>query len=270
MEKFVKSALLKNDLLKNDLVKCIYEAVGEDIKQDLKKSRIEYSNSKPQRIWDLINRNISEQINSLDVAVIPNKRGSWWIMLVYDKRSNLLYTMMRESRLKQLRRDFYKNKNLHYIEILASSLNEQTSKDVLGQISLLPDEEQRFVDEKYKNQEYISEILKKMLVKLPGDVTEIKNHVLITFENSGYELTKVKCSIVNKVLGIVEQVDWSDAIPVEESVVVDTVDVEEMNLPFNNPSQGLSYKKKATDKKEMFDMKKYKKEDENKSKFKTE
>ena len=62
------------------MVRCIEDAVGDDIRADIRQHDLQTKNSVPSRIWDLLNTNI---IKTLDTE---EAQGKIWICKVPDER----------------------------------------------------------------------------------------------------------------------------------------------------------------------------------------
>ena len=50
------------------IVSCVENAVGDDIRSDIRRNRLKTTNSVPARIWDLMNTNL---IDSLELHKAP-------------------------------------------------------------------------------------------------------------------------------------------------------------------------------------------------------
>ena len=85
------------------IIAAINNAVTTDIAEDLQRTGLnkETSNSVPQRIWDLINRNITNILlpNLITGYTHPNP---WNIVTAFDKETGVLYSFMREARFKEI------------------------------------------------------------------------------------------------------------------------------------------------------------------------
>ena len=112
-----------DDFIKS-IVSSIHSAVTDDIIQDTRQADMERSgmNSYPSRIWDLINRNVRTAFTyNPDVVVEFTKRGPWNLIVIFDKTTGMLLTLMREERFCEVKRDSKNHK--HYVYELANMFN---------------------------------------------------------------------------------------------------------------------------------------------------
>ena len=60
--------------LVSKVVRCVEDAVGDDIQADIQRNDLQTRNSVPSRIWDLLNTNV---IKTLDKGLHRCKGTSW-------------------------------------------------------------------------------------------------------------------------------------------------------------------------------------------------
>ena len=216
------------------VVECIYNAIGDGIKEDIALHKLRTHNSIPSRIWDLINTNICERLNTYDCTTTTPKRGPWEIVVIFEKETEYIYTIMREKRFRELKKSIPKRNRMHYIDLFAHHLNPDLLAPV-GQTTMIP---VRFDDE-----DKLMESIQRILAGFSEEAREIKRHALILFESSNYDLTSVRVAIVDTNLDIVAEQDWSKYIPVQESSITEKV-IDPHN-PSNTPSRGLKLTEKA-------------------------
>ena len=53
----------------SQIVRCIENAVGDDIREDIRQNKLRTTNSVPFRIWDYLNKNLLESLDSEDCCV---------------------------------------------------------------------------------------------------------------------------------------------------------------------------------------------------------
>ncbi len=224
----------------NLITECLSDAVGDDIKQDIKIHRLRTQNSTPSRIWDLLNTNICERFAKSDVIANPTKRGGWELVPVFERSTGIIYSLMREQRYKSLRKELPKRRNAHYVDAFVRSFNKdlQAPKD---QMSLFPMSPACF-----NNENQIHEIVQKIISDLGVPNELVKRHALILFQSFNNELSSLRCCIVDSNLDIVEQANWSNHINTNESMVVD--EVIDKTSTYVDPTVGLKYKQKAKEK----------------------
>jgi len=219
------------------IAKSLADAVGDDIKMDVLGHGLITENSTPSRIWDLLNTSICKYFDKSDVIANPTKRGAWKLVPVFERSTGFIYTLMRESRFLTLKKELPKRRNAHYADALARSLNSDLRASN-GQLTLFPIS--------YFNNNHIEEIVQKILSDLAIPNELVKRHALILFESSNYELSSLRCCVIDSNLDIVNEANWSSYIKASEGVVPDMVDNK--TSPFTDPTAGLQYKQKAKDK----------------------
>ncbi|MBX4266484.1 DUF5986 family protein [Clostridium estertheticum] len=226
-----------SDFIKK-IEKSLANAIGDDIRIDIKINGLDTTNSMPTRIWDFINRNIGKNFPSEDYIAKPTKRGIWEMKPIFEKSTGILYTLMREERLNELKKEVTKRSSAHYSQALAQVLN----KDLISceeQLSI-------FEEQSYYDEEKINQIVHKIFNDLSIPDNIIKQHAIILFSSNNYELVALKCRVVKSDLSTVAESDWSNYIEVGESTVAElTVETEPS---YKNPANGLKFKQKAKDK----------------------
>ena len=63
------------------MVRCIEDAVGDDIRADIRQHDLQTKNSVPSRIWDLLNTNIIKTLDTEDCTIAKAHRGPWMYAL---------------------------------------------------------------------------------------------------------------------------------------------------------------------------------------------
>ncbi|HBF1171762.1 TPA: hypothetical protein KNR44_003278 [Clostridioides difficile] len=233
------------------IVQCINGAVGDKIKEDIKKQNLVTKNSIPTRIWDLLNRDLCEVLNSPDCMAYEAKRGCWGMVIIHEKSSENIFTIMREQRFKEIYEKQPERRNMHYLNELTKNFNEDLKAPV-GQISFFP--------KKFDDEDKVKEHVQKLLKNLIKDNVVVKHHALILFNASEYQLTSIRAVMIDTNLDIVTEKDWSSYISIEESTVAEKVD--KTNPIANNPTLGLNLTSKAVARKKTHPLKKAKKEED--------
>ena len=113
------------DIAKYSVVKCLSDAIGDDVKACLQREHINdrKSNAKKFLKWDLINRNFITNFSSDVLNAEYAKRGAWYFVPLFNKKTGTLFTVMREDRFTELQRKQEKRKKAHYIDALVKSFN---------------------------------------------------------------------------------------------------------------------------------------------------
>jgi hypothetical protein len=231
-------ALNKTPDFINKIGSSLLDAVGDDIKIDIKINELDTTNSSPSRVWDFINRNIGNQFSDGDYITHTTKRGSWEMKPIFEKSTGTLFTVMREERLIDLRKELPKRRTEHYAQALSGFFNKNLVPN-RNQLSL-------FQNQNCFDEEQAEKIVHKILKDLSIPDNIVRNYAIILFSSKNYELVSLKCCLVKSDLSIVAEVDWSRYIDVVESSVVDlSVDSKPNYL---NPANGLTFKPKAKNK----------------------
>ena len=218
------------------IVRCVEDAVGDDIRADVRHHDLQTRISVPFRIWDLLNTNIIKTLDTQDCTIAKAHRGLWEMLIVFERTTQCIFTFMREQRFTELRNRQHKRKNMHYLDMLAMQFNKD----------LLADEQQlRFIPHTFSDEDRLSELVQTMLHDLEGDAEVVRHHVLVLFETVGYQLTHIRAVMVTPSLDIAQnsEQDWSRYITADESAVVE--EVANPNTPGNRPNRGLSLTAKA-------------------------
>lgn len=172
------------------VVESISEGIGIDFIDTRKQLNTYTTNSSPTLIWDLINSNLKKKLGQ-DYAclyVSKKKRGIWEFLLIVDKKSKKIITVMRENRLKQLTKHPFKNKK-HYAAALALLLNSglRSRQTKLINMPINPDDN-IYLQE--LSQDLCSEIEQSMLAESLYCILSFKTASgVITSYNANY-LTK--------------------------------------------------------------------------------
>lgn len=216
------------------IVRCVEDAVGDDIQADIQRNDLQTQNSVPSRIWDILNTNIIKTLDTDDCTIARAHRGPWEMLVVFEKSSQYIITFMREKRFKELQK--HQNKRMHYIHMMAKQFNKDLPADQ-QQLSLIP--------HKFSDEEHLAELVQTLLLDLGSDANIVRRHVLVLFDTVGYQLTHIRAVMVTPSLDIAQgsEQDWSKYIRADESIVVEKV--TNPAAPENQPSRGLSLTAKA-------------------------
>lgn len=218
------------------IVRCVEDAVGDDIRADIRQHDLQTRNSTPSRIWDLLNTNVVKTLDTEDCTIAKTHRGPWEMLIVFEKTTQCIFTFMREKRFAELRNRQHKRAHMHYIDMLAKQFNED----------LLSDQQQiSFIPHTFSDEGRLAELVQTMLHDLEGEVDIVRHHVLVLFETVGYQLTHIRAVMVTPSLDIAQngEQDWSRYIMADESTVVE--EVAGAASPSNQPNRGLSLTAKA-------------------------
>lgn len=218
------------------IVRCVEDAVGDDIQADIRRNDLQTRNSVPSRIWDLLNTNIIKTLDTEDCTIAKAHRGPWEMLVIFEKSSQCILTFMREKRFAELRKRQWQRKRMHYIDMMARQFNK----------GLLADQQQLcLIPQKFSDEERLAEFVQTLLLDLGSDADIVRHHVLVLFDTVGYQLTHIRAVMVTPSLDIAQESeqDWSKYIKVDESIVVEKV--ADPVAPENQPSRKLSLTAKA-------------------------
>ena len=222
--------------LARKLVYCVEDAVGDGVREDIQRNDLQTKNSVPARIWDLMNTNIIKMLKTQDCTIAKAHRGPWEMLIIFEKTTQCIFTLMREKRFMEIRKHRTKRANMHYIDVLAKHFNG----DLIAEQKQLS-----FFSHTFNDEDKLVRIVQELLSDLKGDVEVVRNHVLVLFDTAGYQLTHIRAVMVTSDLEIAmgSEQDWSMYISANESAIVEKVD--NPDAPKNNPGRGLNFKPKA-------------------------
>ena len=222
------------------IVKCIEDATGDVIKEDLAHSELLYQNSTPHRIWDYIFSLLTKSLDAVGYPIISTNSGPWKFPIIYDGESGNIITIMREKRFAVLRRQQQKRDKPHYVDMLTATLNKE----------LLPQYPQMSLLEKPpRDYEEMKKRVDAMLQDFGGKADQVRNHVLILFEARGFLLYSIRAIKVTPdlELAVDGEVNLSNLISAKPSIIMEKI--EKPDSPVNNPTRGLKLKAKALERK---------------------
>ena len=226
--------LAVEDTLAIGITKSISDAVGDDIRRDVIVNELDTNNGTSTRIWDYINRNLGRNLSSEYYITKPTKRGRWEMKPIFDKRSKVLYTIMREERFSQLLTEVLDRDSAHYVQALAHELNVEIAHPN-EQLSL-------FEDTEYFDEDQVRKIVLKINHDLGIPDGIIENHVLVLFSSSNHMMKSIRACVLKGDLTIVADRDWSKFIDVSHSDIVE----QNEGIQVVIPEDTLKFKEKAT------------------------
>lgn len=209
---------LDEELL-NAVAISISEGVGIDFIDARKQLNTYTKNSSPTLIWDLINSNLKKRLGEDYACIYKKQRGIWEFLLIVDKKSKKVITIMRENRLKQITKHPFKNKK-HYTAALAL-LNEHLKPKQRKLVNIpLNREDNDFLQE--LSQELCSEIEQNMLTE--------SLYCILSFKSSSGHMTAFSANYLTKNLEISEAISLNDFIPKKnyDTIVADTEKPEDI------------------------------------------
>ena len=218
------------------IVRCVEEAVGNDIREDIQRNDLRTTISVPTRIWDLLNGNILRSLETEDCTIAIAHRGIWQMLIIFEKTTQCIITFMREKRFSELRRRQRRRSRMHYIDMLTKQFNAELLAGQ-QQMTLFPHQ--------FSDEDKLAELVQMLLHDLGGDAELVRHHVLVLFQTVDYQLSHIRAVMVTPELEIACEQNWSQYISASESTVV--AKVEHPEVPENQPGRGLTLKPKAID-----------------------
>lgn len=163
--------------------------------------------------WDMINTECQKAMLKSEYDVVVCKRGIWQLLLIYDRNTNTLYTLMKEKRYEDLCKTVKSNK-VHYLEAI-TTVNKDLLKEKHEQVT--------FFEEFNKlKMEKMETTLKQLLNNIDG---QVKKHVLITFTDKNLELYSISALIVTPSLQILHKENWTEYIEPKYSLDSNNIDI---------------------------------------------
>ena len=92
--------------LARKLVYCVEDAVGDGVREDIQRNDLQTKNSVPARIWDLMNTNIIKMLKTQDCTIAKAHRGPWEMLIIFEKTTQCIFTLMREKRFMEIRKQY--------------------------------------------------------------------------------------------------------------------------------------------------------------------
>ena len=212
------------------LVNAVNSVISEDISLDLMRAGLQKNkaNSYPTRIWDLINSQIINQFDrDPDVIARFTKRGPWNLIAIFHKTSGVLFTIMREERFIQIRKD---KKINHYVAQLAFLFNNEFQ---INQQSFFPMD---------FNEHEVALSVDRICEDLSISKDMVTNHAIILFSAKNEMISSIRLVMVNCNFEECASFSLNHLIRVEPSVIVDQVDNNDIN---DAPGISLKFKEKA-------------------------
>ena len=204
------------DTTKYSVVKCLSDAIGDDVKACFQREHIDdrTSNAKKFLKWDLINRNFTTNFSSAELTAEYAKRGAWHFVPLFNKETGTLFSVMRENRFNELQKKYVTRTKEHNIDALVQSFNIDLDQN--KQLNL-------FGTEKFDEKD-VKVIVEEILKDFQIDNSVIHRYATILFDEYNSELISLRCCILDSSLQIVEEESWNEFIRHNESVVVDIVE----------------------------------------------
>lgn len=215
------------------IAKSISDGVGVDYIHNKKQLNTYTNNSTYSMIWDLINTNCKKNLGSDFVCnIVKKKRGIWEFLVVYDKRSKKLLTIMREVRLRQIIKHPQKYKK-HYVAALSQFLN----------IGLKPNQTKLFnLPKTAEEQNYLSELSKELCSDIINEIMQNSLYAILSFNSSDGLMTAYKATYLTQNLEISKDIQLETYIPKDYDVIATTQQLMTKDIPLTLKPAALKKK----------------------------
>ena len=206
---------------KISIIDGVSAGLGDDTKQILQKESInpKYSNSKKDLKWDLLHRNIRQNLKGSHIMAEFAKVPGWKILPLFDTIEGNLYLLMKEYRFNNILKTRKKRTKDHYMEELVKTFN--LGIEDFQQIS--------FVENDSLPLE-VSKVISNILSDISLEKDLIQRFAVILFDDLNDELVSMRCCILDSNFNIVRQDNWSQYIKHDDSIITEKVEPEE-SLP---------------------------------------
>lgn len=203
---------LDDELLKTIAIS-ISESVGVDFIHARKQLGTFTQNSSPTLIWDLINSNLKKRLGEDYACIYKKQRGIWEFLLIVDKKSKKVITIMRENRLRDIITHPYKNKK-HYsaaLALLNGALKPRQRK--LLNIPL-----------NREDNEFLQVLSRELCSEIEQNMLEESLYCILSFKSSSGAITAFNANFLTKNLEISKVIPLNEYMPKKnyDAVVADT------------------------------------------------
>lgn len=217
--------------VKQKIFECISQAVGEDRQEADAHLGLRTHVSGPFLNWDLIYRNLMNSFGDENVKCSATVRGMWTVLLLFDVKSDLLFSFMRDTRLEDVRHSKVGNQPKYVRSLIA--LNEELQA---------PNKQQTLFEmeaESSQNESELMKILNDLCANFdcPVNPKEV-HHALICFSGKFGGLSSLKAYILDNDLDVVCEQDWLNTV---KPIMSNTIETAEQN----HDGPALSLKPKA-------------------------
>lgn len=226
------------DEFKRRLVSCVNKALQDDLPQYLAEFQPDTKNAVPHLIGDWINKNIRTDLASDRVDIKEFTRHSWKGKVIIDRINRMTYTIMREKRLLQVRKE--KRDRPHYLQTIVTILNKEF-KAPLKQMKFFGEGDYRF-DQETLEGDYDS-IFSGCLGRDEGFI-----YCAVVYNTFRGGLYDIKLLFLDKDLDVIEELPLNDYIKPDFAALTSTLHVvEKTEAPESKASARLiSLKKRVS------------------------
>lgn len=206
------------DLVPQDVkqfcLNCISGSFGVDRRDAVDGLGLRTFNSVPMLGWDLAFTNLLAAYPG--AICTKNKSGCWEYILLYDQASDFVFSFMRESRFKAIRK-MAAHKRPIYVSALLSFTNSVTAP--LQQKELFACD-----DISAQRRQAIAERLLAICAQFQCEgVSEIKNHAFVVFSQTEGQISSFKVYVLNTAMEVVHKEDWLPSLTPDITPMVEDI-----------------------------------------------
>lgn len=223
-----------NEEVLKAVAKSVSDGIGVDYIHNKKQLDTFTHNSTHSMIWDLINTNCKKNLGKDFICSVQKKKRSIWeFLIIYDKQSKKLITVMRENRLKQIIKHPQKYKK-HYVAALSQFLNE----------GLKPNQTKLFnLPKTSEEQDYLSELSKELCSDIIEEIVQNSLYAILSFNSSGGLMTSFKATYLTQNIELSKDIPLETYIPKDYDVIAETVpQIETKDIPLTLKPAALKKK----------------------------
>lgn len=190
---------------------CIVDAILSGLEKShdyFTSNRTITKNGREGERWNYINEEVKNTLaDKFEVSLC--KRRIWEIILIYDKETRSLYSLMKDKRLMELKEEI-KSNGMHYAKVLAEYINSRFQYEKKEQMTFIEESDSSY-------EEKLEENFREITKYISGDIDK---YTMITFTNKNEELTSISARIVSPILDDIYKDDWSYLIKPKYDVVI--------------------------------------------------
>lgn len=198
---------------KRRLVACVRKALQDDLQNFLSEYQPETKNAVPHLIADWINTNIQRDLASSNIDMIKFKRYSWTGNIIIDKANRVIYTIMREKRISQIKKE--KRDRPHYLQTIVAVLNKKLRAPI-KQKPLIESVAYQF-DRDTLEKDYNSIFAGRL------NINDGFIYCVIVYDAYKGDLADIKALFLDRDLDIVEQISMNEYIKPDFAALTDAI-----------------------------------------------
>lgn len=208
--------------VKQTIYECISQAIGEDKQEANAHLALRTHVSDPFLNWDLIYRNLMNAFGNENVEFSTTIRGMWTVLLLYDVKSKLLISFMRDDRFEKIKRSKVGNQP-QYIRALITlngNLQALSKQQTFSGLGAAPS----------PNRSELMKILNDLCANFACKIDHREtHHVLVCFSGKYGAVSSLQAYILDNDLDVVCEENWLNIVKPTISNVADTTGASHNN-----------------------------------------